>query len=277
VGSYLTQSSISALKYSATVIGIPQAMFVGNLAVAIFPTLSLAAAKNEMGGFRRSLVRGLSALWFIVLPSTAGLVFLGQPIISAVYQHGAFTAEATALTVSALLFYALGLFAFAGNALLGNAFVALGDTLTPTMLGLVSVGLNVNLNLILAGPMGAGGLALATSISASVSFLALLYFLRRRIGAGTFRGIWQPVAKMVLASALMGGACLLLWWLLEWWVPASGYWWRLSEAVVVALVGVVLYAGLSRWFRIEELDRYLGYARRFWRKMQDLRRSSRPE
>ena len=266
VASFLPISSISALNYAAKLMGIPQAMFIGNLATAVYPTLSLHVARNEWDAFRQKLGKGLYALWYIILPSTAGLAFLAQPLIGAVYQHGAFTAEATSLTAVTLLYYALGLFAHAGNSLLSNAFVSLGDTFTPMMLGFLAVGVNVNLNLALGYPLGAPGLALATSGAAMVNFLLMLYFLERRIGTGIMRGYWWGVIKSLAASLLMGGACFLLWEGVERFISPQDFWLRLTLTAAVVLCGLFIYAGLSFLFKISEVQRYWNYLRRVLEK-----------
>ncbi len=267
VASFLPVASISALNYASRLMGIPQAMFIGNLATAVYPALSLHVARNEWDSFRQKLGKGLYALWYIILPSTAGLAFLARPLIGAIYQHGAFTAGATALTATTLLYYSLGLFAHAGNSLLSNAFVSLGDTFTPMMLGFLAVGVNVNLNLALGWPLGAPGLALATSCAALVNFLLMLHFLERRIGAGIMREHWWGVIKSLVASLLMGGACFLLWEGVERFVAPQGFWLRLVLTAAVVLCGVLIYAGLSFLFKISEVQRYWNYVRRIFEKV----------
>lgn len=264
VASFLPVSSISALDYAAKIIAIPSGMFIGNLSTAIYPTLALYWARKEPESFRRSLGKGLYAVWYVILPAAAGLIFLGKPIISVVFQTGAFTPEATTLTASVLLFYALGLFASAGASLLSSAFVIMGDAITPTWLGIAALFANINLNLLLAGPLGLGapGLALATSIVGTLNFLTLLYFLQKRVGAGIFRGLVRPVAKVALASLIMGGASWGLWQLIATFLHPDGYWLRLVLVLVVVLVAVALYAGLSMLLKIEEFQRYKGYLNR---------------
>lgn len=270
IASFLPVSSISALNYASRVIGVPQLLFISSVVTALYPTLALWSARNNMAQFKQSLIRGLSALWFIVIPSAVGLITLGRPVISAVYQHGAFTAENTALTASVLLFYSFGLFAQAGGGLFNNAFVTLRDTLTPVLLGLVAIGLNINLNLLLAPYMGANGLALATSIASFVNFLMLFFFLGQRIGFSGFRSLWAPLGKTVLASGLMGLCVFFLWQAIELWINPTGYWLRLFFAGLVVVIGVTLFVLFSYLLRIPELERYLGLARSAWGKVRSI-------
>ena len=271
IGSYLPIGSISTLDYAQRILTIPL-MLIGNLTAALYPSLAISWAQREGQQFRLSLGRGLSSIWFIIIPSTAGLIFLGKPLISILLQTGAFTAEDTSLTAAILLYYALGLFAAAGSGILSNTFVILGDTLTPMIAGTIAIGINIGLNILfaLAWGMGAPGLALATTISGTLNFCALLLLLQKKVSAGIFGGLWLPVGKTLLASGIMGTACYFLWWALEGiWHPTQ-YGPRLGLVLLVVLIGISLYTLLSWLLRIPEFDRYRGYLLRGIGKLRQI-------
>ncbi|MCR4428139.1 MAG: murein biosynthesis integral membrane protein MurJ [Caldiserica bacterium] len=270
IASGLPEASISALNYSSKIMGIPQGMFIANVATAIFPTLSLQVARNALEDFRRSLSRGLRALWYIILPSTAGLVFLASPIIATIYQHGAFTAEDTILTSGTLVFYSLGLFAHGGNSLLSNAFVSLRDTITPMKLGFLVVATNIVLNLLLSRIMGASGIALATSISAFLNFLLLSLLLQKKVGQGVLKGSGRELFKMIFASLIMGFSVYLLWKGIVLWLNPQNFWIKLFLLASLCGFGVIEYALLSLVFKIDEANRYLGYLKRGKEKIMAL-------
>ena len=262
IASGLPEASISALNYSSKIMGIPQGMFIANVAQAIYPTLSLYVAQSAILDFKRSLSRGLMALWYIVLPSTAGLVFLSRPIIAAIYQHGAFTAADTLLTSGALVFYSLGLFAHGGNALLSNAFITLRDTITPMKLGFLAVAVNIILNLLLSKVMGASGIALATSLAAFLNYFLLHLLLQRKIGKGILEGSFLELLKMTVASLLMGASVYFLWQGVLSWLHPGNFWARLVLLALVCGLGILIYALLSWLMKIEEINRYLKYLSR---------------
>ena len=87
-------------------------------------------------------------------------------------------------------------------------FYAMQDTKTPVKTAFIAVMLNVVLNLILMWPLKLGGLALATSISATVNFLMLYYILRKRIGRLGTKETANSFVRVSLASVIMG-ICLL--------------------------------------------------------------------
>ena len=132
-----------------------------------------------------------------------------QPIISLLYQHGLFKYADTVFTAQALVFYCIGLFAYASVRVIAPVFYAMGDTRTPVKIGVLAVAVNIALNLAFMKPLGFRGLALATSLSAMVNMSALLVLLRRRIGPLDIRDLGGSFARLLGCSALMGAGLYL--------------------------------------------------------------------
>jgi len=206
LASGLVGGSISALNFAVRVMQLPLGIFAGAAATAAYPFLAEQAAVENANDLRRTFSEGLRMLWFIVFPLSVGLMVLGQPIIRLLFERGAFDAMATKMTAVALLYYSLGIFAHAANVLLVRVYFALQDTATPIKLGLLAVGVNIVLNLILVRYLAHGGLALASSIAATVNCLLLAYYLRRRLGHLDGRRILRSAPKFAGASLVMGVA-----------------------------------------------------------------------
>jgi putative peptidoglycan lipid II flippase len=144
-----------------------------------------------------------------MIPATLGIVILHQPIIRTIFQRGEFGVYSTRITSWALLFYAFGLFAYSGIKTLAYTFYSLKDTLTPVKTAAVCLLINIALNLILMRPLKVGGLALATSIAATVNFFYLWRRLNKKIGVIGIAGFGLFFYKVLLAAGLMGLFC---WW-----------------------------------------------------------------
>lgn len=166
--------------------------------------MSRHVALNEMEKLKSTLLFSLNVLFFILIPSTVGLVVLRTPIVKVLFQRGAFTAYSTGITSTALLFYAVGLVACGGIKVLVNTFYSMHDTMTPVKTALVALVLNVILNVALMFPLKLGGLALATSIAAVFNFIALYVLLGRRLGDFGTKFVIDTFLKVTLASAVMG-------------------------------------------------------------------------
>jgi len=104
----------------------------------------------------------------------------------------------------ALQFYALGLFAYATVEIVTRAFYALHDTLTPVLVGLATMVLNIVLCLLLVGPLTHGGLALANSLATMVEMVWLLFILRGRMKVMGGRELLISLVKITAAATLMG-------------------------------------------------------------------------
>jgi putative peptidoglycan lipid II flippase len=141
-----------------------------SVAIAAFPTFSTLAARGERDELRHILATTLRSVLYLTLPAAVGLIWLREPLITAVFGGGEFDAWSIQATAWALMFYALGLVGHAIVEIVARAFYALHDTRTPVVVGLLAMPVNIALSLGLIslfgrlGWMPHGGLALANSV-----------------------------------------------------------------------------------------------------------------
>ncbi|NQT32675.1 MAG: murein biosynthesis integral membrane protein MurJ [Candidatus Omnitrophica bacterium] len=195
---------IAALYYSNRLVQLPLAVFGISLATAALPKMTKEVASNDMEALKSTISFSLRTVFTIMIPAAVGLMILAEPIVRILFQRGEFTGYSTSITTSALFFYSIGLFAYAGIKILVGAYYSMGDTRTPVKTASMALGVNLVLNLILMWPLKIGGLALATSIAAITNFMVLYVILRRRIGdVGTSR-IVSSFLRTCAASLVMG-------------------------------------------------------------------------
>lgn len=195
---------VAALYYSNRLVQLPLAVFGISLATAALPKMSKEVASNDMEALKDTVSFSLTTVFTVMIPATVGLMILAEPIIRILFQRGEFTAYSTGITESALFFYAIGLFAYAGIKILVSTYYAMGDTRTPVKTAAVSLTVNIVFNLILMWPLKIGGLALATSIAAVTNVVILYIVLVRRIGdIGTLK-ILRSFMRIFIASGIMG-------------------------------------------------------------------------
>jgi len=204
IASTLIDGSISALYYSNRLVQFPLGAFGIAISIAIFPTLAKQTAKNDIAEFKKSLLFGLKMLLFITIPSAVGLIVLKDSLIRLIYEHGIFSRVATNMTASALLYYSIGLFAYACVRLITMSFYALKDTKTPVKIGIFIVFVNVALDLILVKYLAHSGLALATSVAAILNLIILLKVLQNKIGDIELKSQVSFLIKIVISSIFLG-------------------------------------------------------------------------
>jgi putative peptidoglycan lipid II flippase len=210
IASTLIDGSISALYYSNRLVQFPLGAFGIAISIAIFPTLSKQVAKNNITEFKKSLLFGLKILLFITIPSAVGLIVLKDSLIRLIYEHGIFSKVATNMTASALLYYSVGLFAYACVRLITMSFYALKDTKTPVKIGIYIVFLNIALDLILVRFLAHSGLALATSLAAILNLIILLKALQDKIGNLELKSQVLFLIKIIISSIFLGIICVLV-------------------------------------------------------------------
>jgi putative peptidoglycan lipid II flippase len=181
------------------------------IGTALLPVLAAQIAGRKPLSAHRSQNRALELSLALTLPAAVALAVLALPIITVLFERGAFDARASAETATVLRAYAFGLTAFVLVKALTPAFFARGDTRTPVLVGLAVVALNLALNLtfVAMGVFGAAGIALATGIAAWLNVALLAGLLMRRSLLVLDRTLRRRLPRLLLAALLMGAVVAL--------------------------------------------------------------------
>jgi putative peptidoglycan lipid II flippase len=254
LASYQPQGAISWLQAAFRLMYLPIGLFGVSIATAALPDLSRHAAATDKDAMRRTISSGLRMMLMLNVPATIGLIALARPIIEFLLQRGAFTAHDTAGTAAALMFYAPGLVGYSAVKIASPSFYALGDSRTPVIASILSVGLNLALNLVLVRVMGYQGLALGTATAALFNAGLLLFLLRRRLDGLDERRLGLALLKIVIASALMGGVASLTSDALTVVLPGAGLLAKALRVFSAIGVGVLVLAGSARLLGIAEFN-----------------------
>jgi putative peptidoglycan lipid II flippase len=251
LASFLPMGSVSYLYYANRITEFPLGLFGISVATASLPVLSDYAAQGDRDGFVRGVRHALQIVFLAMVPAAVGLAALADPIITLLFQTGAFSGSDVAATRAALFGFAAGIWAYATVKVVIQAFYAHQDTATPMWTGAAAVVVNVGLSLALMVPLRHAGLALATSLAAIFQFVLLLYLLRRRIGLLGGRRLVATAGRALAASAVMGLSAAAVH---RWWVGklGGGRFDCLVELAVVIPAAVMVYAVALLALRGEE-------------------------
>lgn len=209
----LGPGAAARLDIAARLGGLAAALVGGAAATVLLPAL----ARGGEGDGKRTAVRTLEAVLLLAVPGAAALAAGAEPLVAALFRHGAFgPADATA-TAGALPAYAAGLPAWASAAVLASVLFARGEAGAAMAAALAAVAANLGLSLLLAEPFGIRGIALATAASAWLQ-AALLFAvlaqrrafvpdrrLARRLGAAVVTGAATGLGVWLAAAALDQG------------------------------------------------------------------------
>ena len=124
---------------------LPLGIFAISAATVVpFPFFPQASG-NEMGALRDTFDYSFRMVMFITFPCMIGLIVLREPIVVLLFKRGEFESG----TTKALLYYSIGLWAFASVRIVVSIFYALRDTRTPVITALISFMANIVLSLLL--------------------------------------------------------------------------------------------------------------------------------
>ena len=258
------EGAVSWLSYAFRLMQLPIGVFGVAVATVTLPALSRAAVDGIGTDFKPTLAKGLRLVAFLVLPSTIGLVLLAGPIVSVLYERGAFDATDREMTAAALRAYGYGLVFYAWLKVLQPAFYAIEKRWLPMMVSILALCTNLGLNWFFVFVMrwGHESLALTTSISATINFLILYLAMRRFAGDIGTVDLVGTLLKLVVAGAVMGGVCLAAdrFFFKD---PAHLPFW-LRAAGLVATVGVAapVYFAAAKVLRVAEANDAVAMVRR---------------
>jgi len=247
LASRLDAGSVSALEWGWDAMQIPETIIGTAFGLVAFPTLAALAAAGDIAGLRYTLGQTLRMIIVLTVPATFGLILLGRPLLSIVYQRGAFDAAATDAVFIALQFYALGLTGHACLEVAARAFFAQQDTVTPLIIAAIFGAINIGLAVLLMGPMGHGGLALANALAISAEVVVLLVILHRRLGGVEAGEILRTLGQAMVASLVMGIVILGIMQLGAGAIPL------LALVAGAGLAGLAAYIGAGLLLRLRAL------------------------
>jgi putative peptidoglycan lipid II flippase len=256
----LPEGSVLALTASNRLVELALGVFAVALATVLLPTLARQAALGDREAMRATLSENLQTIAYIAIPATAGLVLLAQPIVSTVYQWGAFDTTSTRRTAAALVTQAVGLAFIASYRVLVQGFYSLRDTRTPVIVAVVAVLINLagclTLPALFPPELAHAGIALSTSLASIVNVILLYLLLRPRLGGMIGRAGLLAYGRIVAAALIMSGVVIGLdrSWSLSAPLPKAVLALRLFLVIAAALVS--LFA-IGAWLRIPEQQRIL--------------------
>jgi len=262
LASLLPTGAVSALSYASILYLLPVSLFGMSVAAAELPSMSRAAGTvDEVSQLLRlRLDAGLRQIAFLVVPSAAAFLFLGDVISGLIFQSGSFTHRDAIYVWAVLAGSAVGMLAATMGRLYNSAFYALEDTRTPLKFALIRFTLTLVLGYLCAIPLppalgiaerwGAAGLTASAGLAAWVEFALLRWKLNARIGrTGLARGLVARLWAIALAASAGGLA-------VKFAMGHAGP--RLMGFAVLPAFGAV-YLGIAWWIRLPELARAMGY------------------
>ncbi len=239
LATLLPTGAVSYLYYADRIVQLPLALFGIAMGTALLPTLSEHLANHRTDEAKQDLRQGLTWLTWIILPSMVGIMFLAEPIIRTLFEHGKFNTLDATNTSHALQAYAVGLLVFCWARVLSTACFAGKDAKAPMKYAIYTVIVNIILAVILMQPFGFVGLALASALASFFNVGLLWAHLHQKHGAIFNLQSWKRMFSAALASAPMAA----------WLYYAPQFWNFPSDKLAQGLwLTAVIFVGIFIFF-----------------------------
>jgi putative peptidoglycan lipid II flippase len=257
IASGVAQGAVTYLYYAERLNQLPLGIIGIAIGTALLPALSRQLRTGDAAAADETQNRAMEFGLLLTLPAAFAFAVIAQPIIAVIYEHGSFHAADTVQVAHTLMAFGLGLPAYVLIKVVTPSYFARHDTTTPVKAAMVSMVINVALNLLLMRSLQQVGMALATAASAWINFGLLVWRLKkldhfavdRRLKARTVR----ILAACLVMSAVLWRADLLL----EQWVR-----WRLPQVALLIAIGGGAYGAAALLFKAITLAEFKGMLRR---------------
>ncbi|MEO8571144.1 MAG: murein biosynthesis integral membrane protein MurJ [Chloroflexota bacterium] len=259
LATFLPDGAVSDFNFSFALLQIPLGIIGVPLGIVLLPSLSREAAVGREDAFAALLTRALRLLVYVMVPIAVLTAVARTPIVGILFGSGKISDDNLDLIATTLVGFLVGLTAHALIAVLARAFYARQDTATPVVAAVAAVVINCTLAVLLVGPLGLPGIALAIAIAAWIEAFALLVILYRRLHHFEVRGLVRVSLEALAGSAAAGAAAFVLERFVGDALGAEpGRLVLVGEFAVIGAAFAIAYAAVSLVLRIPELPTIVG-------------------
>ncbi len=245
VASYF-DGAIAWLSYADRLYQLPLGVVAIALGVVLLPDLSRRLAAGDEDGGRNAFNRASELALALTIPAAVALIIIPVPLVSVLFERGAFNSDDTAATAMAVAIYGMGLPAFVLQKALQPLYFARADTKRPFYYAIVAMIVNAAIAVGLMFSIGYIAAALATTIAGWVMVLQLWLGTLNMGNAARFdERFKQRFWRIIVASILMGGVLVAAVLLVG---PALG-----MASLRYGALAFIVFVGLASYFAFGQL------------------------
>ncbi len=249
-GSLAGEGAVSLLNYARRIMMVPVGVVAQAAGVASFPFLAALVAKGDHDAFNATLHKALRGSIYVVLPLCGAMIAVSEPMLGFLFEGGQFRVQDTRQTAPLLQIMLLAVPFWTIQQVIGRAFYAKQDTLTPTLVGSTITVVVFFLYPLAVEAWGILGVALMTTISLSLYALVLSLMWRYKHDGYVFRDMAKP---LIIGGVFSATGVVLAHVVGQTVLEACAHLPTLLKHIVVGASGVSVFAVV-----------YLALAKCFW-------------
>ncbi len=242
LASFLETGSISHLYYADRLNQLPLGVVGIAVGTALLPMLSKAMVKEDKNHAIDLFNRSLEYCFLLSLPAAIALMVIPLPLITVLFERGAFDASDSLITSQILQAYAIGLPAYIAIKVFSTAHWAREDTKTPVRISVIATVINIIGSIILIQFIGVVGIALSTGLTGWLQFYFHVKALESHDRVRFDRKFLTNMPKIILSSCIMGAGVYILAVLLNGWIFEGGWLEQIIALAIIVIMGGVIYA-----------------------------------
>lgn len=268
VASFMKDGSFTQITAAYRVMMLPVGIFGASIVTTVFPSMNGFFETKQFDKFKDIYGQGLRTMFFLTIPSAIGLITLNYPIMRLLFKNGIVTEEYVGLLAWALSFYALGVIGHAAVPLGIRGFYSIKDSKTPLKIGMITMIVNLILNIVLVRftPLGIGGIALTNSLVAMLEFYLLYKGLAKRLNGLRTRPFFITIIKSLIASLVMGGGAFITSRFIESKVGIASKGAQFVTVFGALIVAVIIYGMMAKMLEMPELDFFMSSLKKKFKK-----------
>jgi putative peptidoglycan lipid II flippase len=257
--------AVSWLNYAMRLMQFPIGIFGVSLAAATLPVFSEQWSRSSYTDCAQTLRSSLRQMFAVNFPASAGLFFLGVPIVELLFEYGRFTSADTEATARALAGYSVGLAAYSTVKILVPACYAMGVARIAVASSVLSVVCNYLINRWLLENTTLGYVALAYGTSLTVVLNGIFVLIAANVALGR-KGVRLGLGGVALdALRIAAPACFMGVCVAKGYQALAGFFpedlngfskvlARLIQVGISLVFSGILVVLLSKVFRIQEIN-----------------------
>ncbi len=246
LASLISDGAVSFLYYADRIGQLPLGVVGVAVGTALLPLLARQIGAGHVEEAIASQNRAIEFALFLTVPATVALVVLAEPIVSILFERGAFGATERTATAMTLAAFAIGLPAHVLNKVLTPGFFARHDTATSVKVATLALSVNVLLSLILMWPLAHVGIALSSALSAWLNVAVLGTVLYRRGQLLFDKRLRRALPRLIAISMVMGIFLIVFEVALSpWRMSAPAAWARIGAVALLVVGGLMVFASLA--------------------------------
>ncbi len=257
VGSFLAEGSIAAYTLANDLQAVPIGIFALSTATVLFPILSENFANKDEERFLKNLQKAITQILLFIIPVSIWMLLFRAQIVRFIYGHGAIGWEQTILLFNSLGVFTLALFSQSLVPLFSRAFYARQNTVTPVIIGLVSMTINAASSYVLGLYYGVAGIiagfAIASFCNCVLLFLVLRFKLTKAVPQSSMHSmdlyLLKDVSKIVVAAVFSGTISYGYLYLIEPFVNTRTTAGIFVQVAFAGIAGLLAYILILYWFK----------------------------